>query len=189
MNRRLEDRHTLDQLFDQMKQFRIEIAGEAGFPNFVEYAFRDRERFDYGIDDSIRFQKAVERVVVPLSRQIQEKHRAALRRDVLRPWDLSVDPLGRPPLQPFQDVEQLAAGTESIFREVDPDLGSSVRFSPVETVARPCQPEGKGSRRLPDDSRGCSPAFHLHERGRPRFGRADLAPRGRARLSYARLPG
>ena len=128
VNRRLEDRHTLDQLFDQMKQFRIEIAGEAGFPNFVEYAFRDRERFDYGIDDSIRFQKAVERVVVPLSRQIQEKHRAALGTDVLRPWDLSVDPLGRPPLQPFQDVEKLAAGTESIFREVDPDLGAQFAF-------------------------------------------------------------
>jgi len=128
VNRRLEDRHTLDQLFDQMKQFRIEIASEAGFGNFVEYAFRDRERFDYGIEDSIRFQKAVERVVVPLTRQIQEKHRAALGVDVLRPWDLSVDPLGRPPLQPFQDVEQLAAGTESIFREVDPELGGQFAF-------------------------------------------------------------
>jgi oligoendopeptidase F len=128
VNRRLEDRHTLDQLFDQMKQFRIEIASEAGFRNFVEYAFRDRERFDYGIEDSIRFQKAVERVVVPLTRQIQEKHRAALGVDVLRPWDLSVDPLGRPPLQPFQDVEQLAAGTESIFQEVDPELGGQFAF-------------------------------------------------------------
>ncbi len=128
VNRRLEDRHTLDQLFDQMKQFRIEIADEAGFPNFVEYAFRDRERFDYSIEDSIRFQQAVERVVVPLSRQIQENHRVALRTDVLRPWDLSVDPLGRPPLQPFQDVEKLAAGTESIFREVDPDLGAQFAF-------------------------------------------------------------
>jgi oligoendopeptidase F len=128
VNRRLEDRHPLDQLFDQMKQFRIEIAREAGFGNFVEYAFCDRERFDYGIEDSIRFQKAVERVVVPLTRQIQEKHRAALGVDVLRPWDLSVDPLGRPPLQPFFDVEQLAAGTESIFREVDPELGGQFAF-------------------------------------------------------------
>jgi oligoendopeptidase F len=128
VNRRLEDRHTLDQLFDQMKQFRIEIASEAGCSNFVEYAFRDRERFDYGVEDSIRFQQAVERVVVPLTRTIQEKRRAALGVDVLRPWDLSVDPLGKPPLQPFQDVEQLAAGTESIFREVDPELGGQFAF-------------------------------------------------------------
>ena len=52
---------------------RIEIAREAGFDNFVEYAFRNRERFDYGIDDSIRFHEAVERVVVPLMREIHER--------------------------------------------------------------------------------------------------------------------
>ena len=33
-----------------------------------------------------------------LTRQIQEKHRAALGVETLRPWDLAVDPLGRPPL-------------------------------------------------------------------------------------------
>ena len=81
-----------------MKQLRIEIAHEAGFANFVEYAFRHRERFDYGVADTIRFHEAVERVVVPLARQIQEEQRAALGVETLRPWDLSVDPLGRPPL-------------------------------------------------------------------------------------------
>jgi len=45
-NRRLEDRETLDDLFDRMKQLRIEVAREAGFDNFMEYAFRHRERFD-----------------------------------------------------------------------------------------------------------------------------------------------
>ena len=127
-NRRLEDREALDDLFDQMKQLRIEIASEAGFANFVEYAFRNRERFDYGIADSVRFHEAVERVVVPLMRQIQEKHRLALGVDALRPWDAAVDPLGRPPLVPFQDVEQLAAGTETIFRDVNPELGEQFGF-------------------------------------------------------------
>ena len=129
-SRRLEDREALDDLFDQMKQLRIEIAHEAGFANFVEYAFRNRERFDYGIADSVRFHEAVERVVVPLMRQIQEKHRLALGVDTLRPWDTAVDPLGRPPLVPFKDVEQLAAGTETIFRDVEPGAGRTVRVPP-----------------------------------------------------------
>src|SRR4029077_9286631 len=93
-NRRLLDREPLDLLFDQMKQLRIEIADEAGFGNFVEYAFRNRERFDYGIEDSIRFHQAGERVVVPLMRQLHEQHRTALEVETLRPWDLAVDPLG-----------------------------------------------------------------------------------------------
>ncbi len=67
---------------------------EAGFANFVEYAFRNRERFDYGIADSVRFHEAVERVVVPLMRQIQEKHRLALGVDALRPWDTGGRPAG-----------------------------------------------------------------------------------------------
>ncbi len=48
--------------------------------------------------------------------------------DALRPWDVSVNPLGRAPLKPFDDVEQLAAGTETIFRDVDPELGAQFSF-------------------------------------------------------------
>jgi oligoendopeptidase F len=127
-NRRLEDRDALDDLFDKMKQLRIEIAREAGFANFVEYAFRHRERFDYGIADTVRFQEAVEHVVVPLMRRIQEKHKLALGVETLRPWDVAVDPLGRAPLHPFKHVDQLAAGTETIFREVDVELGDQFSF-------------------------------------------------------------
>ncbi len=85
--RRLQDRETLDDLFDKMKQLRIEIAHEAGFGNFVDYAFRSRERFDYGVADSIRFHESVEKVVVPLMRQIQEKHR--------RRWAWRASSMGR----------------------------------------------------------------------------------------------
>jgi oligoendopeptidase F len=126
--RRLQDRETLDELFDKMMALRIEVAREAGFDNFVEYAFRNRERFDYGIEDSIRFHQAVERVVVPLMREIHARHREMMGVTSLRPWDLAVDPLGRPPLQPFADVERLAAGTETVFREVDPELGAQFAF-------------------------------------------------------------
>jgi oligoendopeptidase F len=126
--RRLEDRELLDDLFDTMMGLRIAVAHEAGFPNFVEYAFKNRERFDYSIDDSIRFHDAIERVVVPLMRAIQEQHKGELGVDPLCPWDVAVDPLGRPPLHPFLDVEQLAAGTETIFTEVDAELGAQFAY-------------------------------------------------------------
>ncbi len=126
--RRLHDRETLDDLFDRMMALRIEVAREAGFENYVEYAFRNRERFDYGIEDSLRFHQAVERVVVPLMREIHQRHREMMGVESLRPWDLAVNPLGRPPLQPFADIEQLAAGSETIFHEVNPELGAQFAF-------------------------------------------------------------
>jgi oligoendopeptidase F len=127
-NRRLADRDPLDDLFDEMLGLRVEIAKEAGFVTFVDFAFRQRERFDYGVDDALRFHQAVEKVVVPLARQIQEQHREALGVPTLRPWDVAVDSLGRPPLKPFDDVSKLAEGTETIFHEVDPELGAQFSY-------------------------------------------------------------
>jgi oligoendopeptidase F len=126
--RRLQDRDALDDLFDRMLALRIEIANEAGFDSFVDFAFRQRERFDYGVEQAFTFHSAVEAVVVPLARKIQEEHRIAIGVPALRPWDTAVDPLGRPPLRPFDDVKRLAEGTETIFREVDPELGSQFAF-------------------------------------------------------------
>ena len=53
--RRLQDKDGLDELFDRMLNLRVEVAREAGFANYVEYSFRNRERFDYGIADTTRF--------------------------------------------------------------------------------------------------------------------------------------
>jgi oligoendopeptidase F len=127
-NRRLADKEALESLFDRMIALRLAIAREAGFSSFVDYAFRYRERFDYGVADTIRFQEGIEQVVVPLARQLQEERRAALGVETLRPWDLSVDPLGRSPLRPFHDVDKLAEGTEAIFRQVDPELGEQFAY-------------------------------------------------------------
>jgi oligoendopeptidase F len=126
--RRLAERDTLDALFDRMLALRVAIAREAGFPDFVAYAFRSRERFDYGVRETIDFHRAIERVVVPLANQLQEERRRALGVETLRPWDLAVDPLSRPPLRPFRDVEQLAEGVEAIFTSVDPDLGGQFAY-------------------------------------------------------------
>lgn len=126
--RRLADRDALDALFDRMIALREAVAREAGFANFVDYAFRLRERFDYGVEDTIQFHRAIERVVVPLAIDLQEERRRALGVESLRPWDLSVDPLGRPPLRPFRDVEALAEGAEAIFGGVDGDLGAQFAY-------------------------------------------------------------
>ncbi|SIO67646.1 oligoendopeptidase F [Singulisphaera sp. GP187] len=127
-NRRLADKETLDALFDQMVKVRVEVAREAGFPNYVEYAYRLRERFDYGINEAVAFQSAIERVVVPLARRIQEERKQSLGIETLRPWDVAVDPLGRAPLRPFSEIDRLAEGSEAIFSGVDPELGSQFAF-------------------------------------------------------------
>jgi oligoendopeptidase F len=126
--RRLQARDTLDDLFDRMLALRVAIAKEAGFDSYTDYAYRSRERFDYSPDDVARFRDAIESVAVPLARELHASRREALGLDSLRPWDLSVDPLGRPPLRPFADAEHLASGTAAIFADIDPELGGQFAY-------------------------------------------------------------
>lgn len=127
-DRRLADRERLDDLFDRMLNLRVAVAREAGFENYVEYAFKNRERFDYGPEDTLRFQDAVETVVVPYALRLNRQRRETLGISSIRPWDLAVDPEGRPPLRPFQTADQLATGAEAIFAEVDPELASQFAY-------------------------------------------------------------
>lgn len=126
--RRLADRDALDDLFDRMIGLRTQIAAEAGFSSFTEYAYRQRERFDYGVAEVERFRDAIEAVVVPLARRLQERRREALGVASLRPWDLAVDPQGRPPLRPFGEAQEFARGTRAIFDRVDPELGAQFGY-------------------------------------------------------------
>jgi oligoendopeptidase F len=126
--RRLTDRDALDSLFDELLKLRCEIAREAEFSSYTDFAYRQRERFDYGVKDATQFQNAIEAVVVPLATRIQEERKAALGIESLRPWDLAVDIKSRPPLRPFTDAEQLASGTEAIFQRIDPELGAQFHY-------------------------------------------------------------
>jgi oligoendopeptidase F len=49
-----------------------------------------------------------------------------MKLDTLRPWDGSVDPLGRPPLRPFTTGEELARKTERIIARLDEDLAAEL---------------------------------------------------------------
>jgi oligoendopeptidase F len=128
VTRRLEDRERLDVIFDDLLRIRQQIAHNAGCADYRDYAFRERERFDYTPDHCLRFHAAVEEVVLPVVRTLRARRRASLGVETLRPWDLAVDALGRPPLHPFDNVEGLLDGAEAIFRRLGDGFGEQFRF-------------------------------------------------------------
>ncbi len=128
--RRLQDRDRLDALFDQMLGLRRKLAANLKLPDFVAYAFKGNLRTDYTPADCFRFHAAVEKTVVPVFRESLEARRQALGLSRLRPWDLSCDPLGRPPLRPFRAAARLVQGVEKIFARLDPDLAE--RFAVLQ---------------------------------------------------------
>ncbi len=121
-DRRLQEAETFEGFFDQLADVRARIATNAGFANYRDYAFRARGRFDYTPADCEQFHDAIEAEVMPAVRTLQARRREQLGVPTLRPWDLSVDPLGRPPLKPFTDTAEMEQGSQAIFDRLDPEL-------------------------------------------------------------------
>lgn len=121
--RRLQEKDEIEGVFEEMLSLREKRAKNAGFGTFRDYAFRERERFDYGPKECEEFHKGVEEEVVPLLEFLHKERAKRLGLKKLRPWDLLVDPEGRPPLKPFADPKDLIHGVQEIFMRLNPSLG------------------------------------------------------------------
>jgi oligoendopeptidase F len=125
--RRLQDAGKCDEIFDELVKLRTQIAENAGFKNYRDYAFRRMGRFDYAPDDCAKFHDAVEKEIVPAVREIQNDRKRRLKLEKLRPWDLVVDPQNRTPLKPFAEVGEMVSRTQKIFNRLDSELAAGFR--------------------------------------------------------------
>ena len=112
----------IETLYDKMVAVRHKIGVNAGFANYRDYAFKEMERFDYSAADCESFADAIAEIAVPAARRLADKRRSQLGIDSLRPWDMAVDPLGREPLWPFENAQQLNDGCARMFAKVHPDF-------------------------------------------------------------------
>jgi oligoendopeptidase F len=127
-NRRLREAENFETNFEQLLKLREQIAANAGFPNYLQYAFQARGRFDYTPGDCRKFHDAVEKEIMPAVRQLQAERRRRLGLQSLRPWDLSVDPLNRPSLRPFERVEEMVSRAQNIFDKLDSKLAADFQL-------------------------------------------------------------
>jgi oligoendopeptidase F len=126
----IEHRDVLADIFDRLYEVRQEIARNAGFDNYRDFAHQQKNRFDYTPEDSLRYHDAVERTVVPAVERIYRRRARVMGLPgELRPWDAidshvaSPDPRGRPPIRPFTDQDELVGTAQRVFAHVDPQLG------------------------------------------------------------------
>jgi oligoendopeptidase F len=125
--KRLGIKNQLNELFSQLIIKRDEVAKNAGFENFRDYSFASLGRFDYTAADCFEFHEAVAETVVPLLNQLASKRKTSMDLVELRPWDKSVDPLGRKPLKPFETGEEMLSKTITVFDKLDPFLANCLK--------------------------------------------------------------
>lgn len=125
--RRLQEADKFEENFEALLVLREQIARNAGFPNYRAYAFRANRRFDYTPEDCLKFHAAVETEIMPVVRLLQAERKRQLGVASLRPWDAAVDPLNRPPLRPFTEVEEMVERTQRVFDHLDAGLAGGFR--------------------------------------------------------------
>lgn len=124
INRQLEDREAINELWRKFLELRLTIARNAGFEDYRSFRWKQLMRFDYTPEDCKRFHDSIEKVVVPCAARLCQRRRESLGLRTLRPWDMDVDPLGREPLKPFSDVAELTSRCAAIFSSIDRQLGA-----------------------------------------------------------------
>ena len=122
-SRRLQERQNINELWERFMPVRLKIAENANMPDYRAYAWKQKFRFDYSPEDCKSFHAAIEAVVVPAASRIYEKRRQRLGIDVLRPWDLFVDPLGTTPIKPYESIDEFKSKSRAIFGQVDSKFG------------------------------------------------------------------
>jgi oligoendopeptidase F len=164
--RRARDADAIDAIYESMLPLRQQIAGNAGFANYRDYAFVSKRRFDYTPQMCHDFARGIERHVTPLARRLIAERRAAMGIDAVRPWDVAVDVKGRPPLRPFKTADELVAKCRRVFDRMDPDLAAMFAYMATE---QPGPTVGGLPRSLDLDSRkGKAPGGYQSSRERIR---------------------
>ena len=125
--RRVQEADRFDAFLDELIRIRHQIALNAGFPDYVAYAYRMRGRFDYGPEDCRKFHDAIETEVMPIFRRLQAQRCHKLGVERLRPWDTQVDPLNRPSLRPFSTSAEMETGVQTVFDRMNPELAAGFR--------------------------------------------------------------
>jgi len=118
--RRLQDADALDAAFDKLFSLRIQIAKNSGYDNYIDYIFKAKHRFDYTPQDCKNFHESIEKIILPLQREILRQRAKKMNLSKLRPWDLSCDPQGRAALKPFETGTELVSKCGNLFSRLNP---------------------------------------------------------------------
>ena len=126
--RRMQDRDTLDRLFNDLISLRQKIARNAGFDNYRDYKFAAMGRFDYTPSDCYDFHSSIALEITPIINQIDVERKEKMGLESYKPWDSSVDATGKEQLKPFYGGVELINKSIKCFYRLRPYFGECLEI-------------------------------------------------------------
>ena len=124
--RRLQDKDILDDQLNQLIALRQQVAANAGYANFRDYMHDELGRFDYKVEDCFNFHASIAEVLMPVMNELSENRQRELGVDILKPYDLAVDPSNQAALKPFEGAKELTEKTMDVFNQLDHYFGECI---------------------------------------------------------------
>ena len=118
----------LNDLFNQLIEKRHLVATNTGYSNFRDYMHQAMGRFDYSVQDCYDFHDAIAQKVVPLCKELDLTRKATMQLDVLKPYDMAVDPENKTPLKPFTDGKDLLEKSIQCLHTVEPQFATNLKI-------------------------------------------------------------
>lgn len=145
----------LEDIFDRLVELRTQIARNADFASYTPYRFLELGRYDYDETTCRELHDAIAECVVPAVAELDRERARQLGVEKLRPWDLEVDPAGRPPMRPFSNQEEIVAICRKIFAAVDrrfaDEFDALVERDLLDLMSRPGKAPGGYQYQLEDE--------------------------------------
>jgi M3 family oligoendopeptidase len=133
----------LQAVYDEALELRARMAKNLDQPSYVDLRYLEMSRFDWNADDAAAVRGAIERHLVPLATELQQRQAAALGTELLHPADEEIQPVAVP--QPIVGVDSQLVTASAVFDSMGEAFGEPFRMLVDEGLIDLPARAGKGT--------------------------------------------
>lgn len=126
-NKWLQEKETFEENFQKLRNIRNQIGLNAGFHNYRDYRHRAFCRLDYTPEDLLTFHNSIEKVIIPIIRDLNQSKVDKLKLKIIKPWDNDID-INNITLEPFGNVQDLINANIKVLTKINPDFAEKFKF-------------------------------------------------------------
>ncbi|KAB8027737.1 M3 family metallopeptidase [Fluviispira multicolorata] len=119
-----ENEHVYQDIFDALLENRLKQADSVQAKNYVEVAFSELGRIDYGERECKELRDSIFKESIPVIERIAKRQKKSLNTETIKPWDISIFPQLMPETSPVNgDLNMLIASMQNITSKIHPSFG------------------------------------------------------------------
>jgi len=115
VEKRLEYKEKIESILSNLTDLRNKKAKNANFSNYVDFRFKELERFDYGVKECKEFHNSILQIVTPIYGEILKEKAKRMGIEKLKPYDMNATLEDEMILKPFENISDFIEKSKKVF--------------------------------------------------------------------------